>query len=279
MSTETNGAAAPNDGGTPEAMPPDEAIDSTIQAAETAVVDTRAIKAEQEAAELRQQIRAQQEMIGELRKTTVSQSEMLSELVGRSREAENRGWAWAREDAIGRMRTAVKNADDVAFEMAKRDLDALDQHVHDQRQPKKPKDDAPAASQSDQAKLTPPDPVTIAWVAENPWINTDPELFDYALSRERRLGASNPGMSTAERLAKVKEDVVKRFPEKFPNQARNQPPAVSRPGPQAAAAAKSKPKAKTETDLPSDDRAVMERLVRMKVLTKDQYLKDYQWDK
>jgi hypothetical protein len=78
--------------------------------------------------------------------------------------------------------------------------------------------------------------------------------------------------------AAYKKKLIETFPHKFPTQARPTAPAVSRPGPQGTKAAGSKPKAKTEADLPPSARSAMEHFIKQGVLTKDQYLKDYEWD-
>lgn len=276
---EPNGAAAPAD-----ASLSDEAIDAALPGDQDAPIpgdETHKLAAK--LSELEQKILAKDEVIArrdrdlqELTKTSKVQSEMLSKLVGGMEEAKDRGYWYERERLENAQRKAAAEADMAAYDQIGNALRALDYNraVADQKA-KQPAADQKATDQARTA-ADPPDPVTIAWVAENPWVNTDPELFDFALARERRLAASMP--DTAKRLAKVREEVVKRFPEKFPNEAaRNQPSTVSRPGPQSTA--KSKTKGKTEADLPPGARQAMDYFVRQGVLTKEQYLKDYQWDK
>lgn len=273
MST-PNGAPAPSDAATPEPMPLDGAIDSAIQEVEAEVVDTRAIKAEQEAAELKQHLRAQQEMIAELRKTTVSQSEMLSELVGGMRDAKDRGFAYERERLEAIQDKAAAEADVVTHREAARAIRALEQQYRTLA-------DQKTAQQTGNQPGQPasPDPAAIAWMGDNPWFNTDPKLRAVAIAVDATLLVDEPHLSVADRLKKVREAVVSANPSKFSTQAaRPQPPTVSRPGSQTASRT-AKPKEKTEADLPAEDRAIMDRLVGQKVLTKAQYLKDYQWDK
>jgi hypothetical protein len=267
----TNGAVAPNDGGTSDGELPDGAIDTAIEAVETAVVDTRAIRAEQEAVELKQRLRAQEDRIADLHKTTVSQSEMLSELVGRSREQEDRGLAWTRENILHRMHAATRNADEQEFLAARQDLDAYEQHARKQKAPKK--DDLPAAGDKQQQPAQ-PDPAAVAWVSENPWFNTDKKLRAAAFGFDAMLLADEPHLSTADRLKKVRDEVVRMNPDKFTNQARQQPSTVSRPGPQAAV--KAKPKTRTLADLDDDAKAGFKQLKRMNPeYTEAMYLKDY----
>jgi hypothetical protein len=273
--TGTNGAVATSDGDAPDAALPDDAIDGALQAVESEVVDTRAIRAEQEAAELKQQLRAQQDMIGELRKSTTAQSEMLSELVGRTREAEDRGWDVARHNILGRMEDAVNQADTQAFRVARQDLDALDHHQQARKQQKKPKDDPPAASQQQSGQVDAGTQAAFrSWVAENPWFNADNKLRVQAVAVDAILMADEPHLSPADRYKKVRDEIVRLHPDKFTTQARQQPPAVSRPSAQAAV--KAKPKTKTLADLDDDARAAFKQLKRMNPeYTEAMYLKDY----
>lgn len=273
MADNNNGAVAPNDGGMPDGELPDGAIDTALEAVETEVVDTRAIKAEQEAAELKQRLRAQEDRIADLQKSTVSQSEMIAELVGRSREQEDRGLAWAREDILKRMQDATKNADEQAFLAARHDLDAYEHHARKQKAPKK--DDPPAASQPQPGQADPATQAAYrAWVADNPWFNTDNKLRVAAIAIDATLMAEEPHLSAADRYKRVREEVVRINPDKFANHARQQPPTVSRPGPQAAS--KPKPKEPTLADLDDDHKAALAAIKRVDPKFKDQdYLKGF----
>lgn len=268
--SETNGAVAPNGADTsePEVLP-DAAIDTAIEHAEQNPVDVAKLKAEQEAAELRQHLRALQDMNAELRNTTKAQSEMLSELVGGMRDAKTQSFQQQIEYLKSIQRKATAEADVATFDEADRQIRYLEQQ--------RPLSETKPAKQNDPAPSQ-PDPAAIAWMGENPWFNTDTNLRAAAIAVDATLLVEQPHLSVADRLKKVKEAVVAANPSKFPTQVRQQAPAVSRPGMQTAPRS-AKPKEKTESDLPAEDRAIMDRLVRQKVLTKEQYLKDYQWDK
>jgi hypothetical protein len=54
-----------------------------------------------------------------------------------------------------------------------------------------------------------------AWVAENPWFNSEDEMNAVANARHAKLLKEKPGMSLQENLADVRAYVQKRFPEKF----------------------------------------------------------------
>jgi hypothetical protein len=268
MSIETNGVTAPNDPALAE-------IDAVIDDDQQPVIE-ETHKLASKLSELEQQLRAKDEVISRrdrdyqsLVETSRKQSEMLSELVGDIRDAKDRGYQYERERLQGIQRKAATEADVAAYDDAERAIRALDHHRATAET--KPAADAPKSAATPQSQ---PDPAAIAWVSENPWFHADPDLYEYALMRERKVGTSNPHMSTAERLAKVKEDVLKRFPEKFPNAARQQPPTVSRPGPQAAG--RPKPKEPTLADLDEDHKAALAAIKRVDPKFKDEtYLKGF----
>jgi hypothetical protein len=267
---ETNGAVAPNDGGTPEAVLSDAAIDGAIEHAEQNPVDVAKLKSEQEAVELRARIRAQEERINDLLRTSNQQSEMLSELVGRSRNAAEYGWAREVERVRATMRRAVADADQPTYDTAERELLGLMNTGPASPTKQDQKTDDKGTGKTGQA-AAPPDPAVAAWLNDNPWFHSDKKLHRAAVAAEASIMEEKPYLTTAERLKEVRAEMVQQFPKKFENEARHQPPAVIRPGPQAS---KLKSKAKTEADLPAGARAAMERFVKQGVLTKDQYLKD-----
>jgi hypothetical protein len=274
MSGTTNGAVAPDDDG---GIPADLLADGS-QAPELAEEDA-ASKSARELAELRAQNAAQRDMIHDLSRRSREQGDAVAEIRDlirsvndRSREAQDRGYDLAIDDIRNRIVRAASDADPATAAALMADLDVLTRN--------RPKVAEPAKKTADKpdAQTVTPDPATLEWLQSNPWFNADDELRDYAMARDQRLGIANPNMPIRERLAKVKEETVKRFPDKFPNEGRrNAPAAVSRPGAQTTKVGK--PRAKTEADLPTGARAAMERFVRQGVLTKEQYLKDYQWDK
>lgn len=199
------------------------------------------------------------------------QGDALKELLDRSRGAEARGFEYAREQVKARQREAVKNADEQAYEQAERELAELDRMKPAAREALKKPDE----SNSNTRTAAPADPAVTAWVDQNKWFSADKKLNKIAIGLEADLMEDEPYLSTSERLAKVTDEVKRRFPEKFANAARDNPPAAARPGPQGARPAVKK--AKTEADLPPSARATMDRLVRQGVLTKKQYLDDYKW--
>jgi hypothetical protein len=223
-----------------------------------------------------QMLAKQDTQIKELSERLEKLTKVSEEQLEHTRTAHQRGFMRAREELERRMDEAAANGDREAYQEAKRGLISL----HDQAPPR------PSEKKTEEKKPDPPaaqpviDPATTAFMAENPWAveghpNFNKPMYLFALGLEEQIGRTRPGLSTAERLAAVKEEMRKEFPTKFSNPNRDRSAAVATPG--TAPRAGANKKAKTEADLPAEDRAVMERLVRAKALTKEQYLKDYNW--
>jgi hypothetical protein len=272
-----NGAsAAPSD----ETLPDEAAIDAAIDTADEPVLDGETHRLVTRVAELEQHLRAKDEVLSrsareldEIKKTSRQQSEMLSKLVGGMEDAQIRGY-WHQRDQLEEIqRKATAEADVATFDRAREAIRALDyQRAAGEQKGKKAQPDADTGKQPDQPQQV--DPAVTSWVADNAWVR-EPKMWREATALEQNIAEDNPGLAISERLKQVKAEMAKRHPTKFPADARQPPQAVSRPGPQTA---KAKPKGKTEADLPASARAAMEKFVKQGVLTKEQYLKDFQWD-
>ena len=117
---------------------------------------------------------------------------------------------------------------------------------------------------------TPSEDVT-AWKTANPWYSNDPELGTYADVVSDFIAKRNPGLPDKEFLSKVKDEVKRRFPEKF-----NSRPAAPNPdGSNYTGAAPTSTNKKTYADLPKDAKEACNDLVGQKLVTKEQYIKEY----
>ena len=115
-------------------------------------------------------------------------------------------------------------------------------------------------------------PEFIEWQEDNPWYGDDVELSVYADQAGGVIAARNKGIAAADLYEKVAEEVKKKYPDKFQNQRRKQPSTVEGgdilgdpPG----------AKGKGYSDLPADARAACDGYVKEKLLTREQYVKDY----
>lgn len=116
---------------------------------------------------------------------------------------------------------------------------------------------------------TEPPPEIDAWVKANPWFEKDAIARNAAIAAYGAY-ASDTSLTEVQRLAKVRSEIAKRFPEHFSNPNRQRPAAVEAGGRQP------RTNGKGWDDIPAADRALAERLIRQgAVKDKASYAKDY----
>lgn len=110
------------------------------------------------------------------------------------------------------------------------------------------------------------------WAENNPWFADSeyPELRQLAIGVYEREGRRNPDKTDREILKVVTSEVKKRFPEHFSNPRRDE--AASVEGGSAPRKAKT---SRGYDELPAEARAICDKLVKSKAMTKEQYVKDY----
>lgn len=101
------------------------------------------------------------------------------------------------------------------------------------------------------------------WVARNTWYNTSEPMRAYADALGKKLHQS--GLTPDEVLKQVEAQVKEEFPNKFRNANRDKAPAVEG----ASTAGKS---GGARYNLTAEERMIMERFVRQKVMTEEQYI-------
>lgn len=200
--------------------------------------------------------------VNKLEKTVEEGNKLLRDLVEHQSERERKAVEKALAAAKIELREAVSVGD---VERAERATDEIAEHKETLKAPVKVaapvKDDAPEAP-----------PEITAWVEANKWFDTNPKMRALAVSEYGELLADK-SLSETQRLARTRAEVVKRFPEQFTNPRRSEASAVEG----GAGPARNRNGAKSWNDLPSDVRAIADRLVAQKVVTKEGYLKSYQW--
>lgn len=112
----------------------------------------------------------------------------------------------------------------------------------------------------------------IEWAEANPWFNDDP-VMNAAATAHFGLLMRDKTLSDTQRLAKVKTEIVKRFPDKFTNPNRSRPAAV-----ESGNGGGRRSSAKSWNDLPRDAQDIADRLIRQgAVKDRNAYIKDYPW--
>lgn len=118
-------------------------------------------------------------------------------------------------------------------------------------------------------------PVLEAWVADgNEWFRDKPTLRAAAVAIGDDLRANGETAQGRAFLDIVAAEMRREFPDKFPqgNPMRRRAGSV-----EAGGGGNSMGSGRTERDLPAADRALMRQFVEQKLMTKEQFLKDYSW--
>lgn len=109
-----------------------------------------------------------------------------------------------------------------------------------------------------------------AFKADNPWFETDAAMTGAAVAIADQL-VKEGVLDTDAQLAEVAKRIRAEFPHKFENPRRSAAAAVE------GASGQKRSAQKTYSDLPAEAKAACDRFVKQGLLTRDQFVKDYQW--
>ena len=118
------------------------------------------------------------------------------------------------------------------------------------------------------------DPAGEAWVKENPWYLSNPDMAAYTDNIcEDVVARGFTGEAYYEELTRRAQ---KEFPDQFQNTARNQPGSVETGGTRESVVSTSNKR--DYENLPADARAACDRFIASGHTTKESYLATYEWD-
>lgn len=100
--------------------------------------------------------------------------------------------------------------------------------------------------------------VTLKWVEENEWFETDQQLHFAAIAINKRIANRNPSMSHEEQLEATTAEVMKKFPEKF-GEKKPAPKTNGHSAVEGGQRMPAQPKGKGFSDIPSEERRIIER--------------------
>jgi len=125
------------------------------------------------------------------------------------------------------------------------------------------------------SREAPGNPVYKDWKDKNSeWFEKDAKMTSYANFASDYIAANNEGLiGKPEFLDEVDKMVRKEFPDKFENPARRNPNTVESGGRQNRSRG-----SKSYTDLPAEAKAACDKFVRRGLITKEQYVQDYEWE-
>lgn len=211
----------------------------------------------------------QERTLGEVQAKLTEATQVMGEFRDFASKAEKRAYERAKRDIEQRMEAAVTTNDHGAYKQAKGELDSLEPPVAPTTSAPPPPPVQPAVPQVDPATAA----EMAAWVRQNPWFNTDPELYQVAIDLYGTLERTKPQLSTRDKLSEVKRAVMALHPDRFANPRREAPTTVAAPAPAAPAP---KSKKKTIRDLPPEAQKAFARFKQqMPNYTEDEYLSVY----
>lgn len=246
--------------------PKDEYVAAGKDEATFVDADTYVAKIEADMPELRARNKKLVKSVDKLEKGMEESTKLIRDLVENHKVQTEKAVKKAISDLKTQRAEAATNGDTARVE-------AISEEIEGQQETLKEVTAAPKPQAGGQDKPDIPQDV-IEWAEANPWFQTDRVLNAVATARYGEL-MDDKSLTDKQRLAKVKAEVIRRFPEKFGNPKRMEAPAVEEGG---APIARNRNGAKTWNDLPRDAQDIGDRLIRAgAVKSKEAYLKSYQW--
>ncbi len=189
--------------------------------------------------------------------------------------AEKRAYEKARRELVERRDVAVAHADTEVFHSTEKEIQALDKDAQALVERAPPQEQQTNGQDQQASKI---DPIAEQWVKDNPWFLSDPQLNRAAKAIDTDLLHQAPGVSTDERLATVKAEVTRMYPDKFRNPLRASAAAVAQPSGESSTSRSRSATGRGYDDLPREAKKACDKFVRtIKGYTKDEYLKNYDW--
>jgi len=108
-----------------------------------------------------------------------------------------------------------------------------------------------------------------SWMAQNPWYMSQPHMRTFAdeVGKKYQHAVLAGELTPSQVLKKIEQEVRQEFPNKFRNPNKDKPSAVE--GSSSKSSSKS-----GDFEMTEQERQVMNTLVRQKVVTKDEYIRD-----
>jgi hypothetical protein len=177
------------------------------------------------------------------------------------RNVEQRAHDRAMAELKTEQRAAVEEGDTAAYDDAAKKIDELGKEV-------------PEPAKKPTGKEGPDeDPNFKPFSADNPWYGDDIEMTAYAESIATVVGRKHEGPAFYDKIA---EEVRAKFPDKFQNAARRKPSRVEGSG--AGTMRRGNGAGKTFADLPADAKTACTRFVKQGLMTREEYVADYEWE-
>lgn len=208
---------------------------------------------------MRERIKKMDGTIANLNKTIKDMRHTFGEFQEFQKNSETRAYNKALKDILEKQKEAVKHQDEDAFEKLEAERAELEKPT---QVATPPVEDAEAEE------------IFNEWKLDNEWFDKDSEMQQYAVHVAKFI-EDNKGKDGMDLYNEVTKEVKLRFPEKFENKNRNEPPAVV-----GAESEVPPPKGKkTFGNLPKEAQEACNKFVKtIPGYTKEEYLKSYEWE-
>jgi len=153
--------------------------------------------------------------------------------------------------------------------------DALDEAKDSLKEAKQAAENVTSNTANAPAATEPIDPNLQSWLDENKWFGTDRRMTSVANGIGESLRLEFPSLKGQAFLEKLDEVLQEEFPNRFGKQSRN--PATSRVESGSGRTARSSGNSQTYDNLPAEAKAACDRFVKQKLMTREQYVADFDW--
>jgi len=156
------------------------------------------------------------------------------------------------------------NALDDALDEAKEDLKEAKQAVKD------------VISVPEQPASAAVDPNLQSWLDKNAWFGEDRRMTSIANGLGEGLRLEFPGLKGEAFLEKLDEALAEEFPNRFGGKSKS--PSTNRVESGSGRQSRSSSNAQSYENLPSEAKAACDRFVKQKLMTREQYVQDFDWN-
>ena len=153
--------------------------------------------------------------------------------------------------------------------------DALDQAKEDLNEAKQAVKDA-AKAPTPAAQPTTFEPALQAWMDNNSWFGQDKRMTSIANAIGESLRLESPLLKGQEFLDKLDEVLAEEFPTKFNKTSKQTPSSRVESG--SGRQSRSGSGSQSYDNLPAEAKAACDRFVKQKLMTREQYVADFDWN-
>ena len=152
--------------------------------------------------------------------------------------------------------------------------DALDEAKEDLKEAKQAVKDV--ISVPEEPTTVAVDPNLQSWLNKNSWFGEDRRMTSIANGLGEGLRLEFPGIKGQAFLEKLDEALAEEFPNRFGGKSKS--PSINRVESGSGRQSRSSSNAQSYENLPSEAKAACDRFVKQKLMTREQYVEDFDWN-